>query len=78
MNAVVKEVYLDDEEVCRRWCGKITSRTLRRWRAQGKGPSWLLLGKRIVYPLTSLIEWEKGQLVYTTDQPKRSIREKAN
>lgn len=65
-----KETYLDDEDVCRRWCGKITSRTLRRWRAAGEGPAWAVRGKRVVYPLSSLIDWEEKQIVYTKDQPK--------
>lgn len=68
--APINEIFLDDEEVCRRWSGKITSRTLRRWRAQGRGPVWVCLGKRVVYPLSLLVEWEAGQTVYTNDQPK--------
>jgi hypothetical protein len=30
-------------------------RTLRLWRAQGKGPAWLKIGRRVFYSRTALL-----------------------
>ena len=32
-------------------------RTVRLWRQQGRGPSWLKIGRRVFYSRTALLNW---------------------
>jgi hypothetical protein len=32
--------------------------TLKRWRAEGKGPKFIRLGQKVAYALDQLLEWE--------------------
>jgi hypothetical protein len=38
----------------------VTTRTLAGWRAQRKGPRWVKLGQRVLYPDDADIEWLKA------------------
>lgn len=51
--------YLSVREVLDRYAGRVSDRTLRRWRATGAGPNWLSLGSRVFYPLEELERWEE-------------------
>ena len=42
--------------------------TLNNWRVQGRGPRYLKMGKRIVYPLVEVIAFENGLLRTSTAQ----------
>ena len=35
-------------------------RTLRLWRQQGKGPSWIKIGRKVFYSRTALLSWIAG------------------
>jgi predicted DNA-binding transcriptional regulator AlpA len=35
--------------------------TFRRWRATGRGPSWIKIGGRVLYPARDLAAWLKAQ-----------------
>jgi predicted DNA-binding transcriptional regulator AlpA len=48
---------LTDTELATRW--GMTTKTLYRWRTQNRGPRYLKLGKKILYPLTAVEEYEK-------------------
>lgn len=47
---------LTETELATRW--SMTTKTLYRWRTQNRGPKYMKLGKRILYPLTSVEEYE--------------------
>jgi hypothetical protein len=49
---------LSVSELIARYCGRISSRTLKRWRKVGCGPEWSRLGGRIFYTLRDVEEWE--------------------
>jgi hypothetical protein len=36
-------------------------RTLRAWRAAGKGPEWHLFGCSVMYPADKLADWQRAQ-----------------
>lgn len=55
--------YLTDEEVCQRLRELVTVGTLRNWRYLGIGPSYVKIGKAVLYPLDQLIAWERSHLV---------------
>lgn len=52
----VTEQFIGQRELAGRW--KISPRTLERWRRVGRGPTYLKLGFRIVYGLTSIQAFE--------------------
>jgi hypothetical protein len=47
--------------VLTRWNDAVTMGTLRNWRWNGRGPAWTRLGEngKVVYPIPTLIEWER-------------------
>jgi hypothetical protein len=51
--------YLTTDALVMRWGGAIQEPTLRNWRVEGYGPPYTKLGRRVVYQLSSLVEWEK-------------------
>lgn len=44
--------------VAKRWDGKVSVRTLARWRERNEGPPYIRLGKKILYPEDKLIVYE--------------------
>jgi hypothetical protein len=68
--------YLTPEEVAeQRYRGEIKVETLRNWRSLRIGPSFVKIGRAILYPIEALEAWEKAQTV-PCDQP--SVRERAH
>jgi hypothetical protein len=52
----MKENHLDPKQLALRW--NVSSLTLKKWRWNGKGPDFLKLNKKIVYPIEDVIEFE--------------------
>ena len=48
---------LNEIELAARW--GMSPKTLQRWRAQNVGPGYLKLGKKIMYPLADVEDYEK-------------------
>jgi predicted DNA-binding transcriptional regulator AlpA len=48
---------LTETELATRW--SMTTKTLYRWRTQNQGPKYLKLGKRILYPLEAVEQYEE-------------------
>lgn len=46
-------------EVCERYDGAITMRTLANWRSTRQGPPYMKVGGHVLYPFKDLIAWEK-------------------
>ena len=47
-------LFLTPNEVTERYRGEISAGTLRNWRAMRIGPSFLKIGKTVLYPLAEL------------------------
>jgi hypothetical protein len=59
------EKMLTPAELVNRWNGAITVPTLANWRWVGKGPSFVKLGTKVVYPETAVIAYEKRNTTTT-------------
>lgn len=55
----VQKKYLTPEELCLRWNGVLTAKTLANWRYTGEGPSYTKLGGRIVYRIEAVERYEQ-------------------
>jgi len=59
----VEDDLLTDEEVVARYRGRITLGTLRNWRALKIGPSYIKVGKAVLYSRAALQAWDKRNTV---------------
>jgi len=52
--------YITPQELIVRWRGRVAMATLRNWRcaANRKGPPWVKVGAKVLYPLRELKLWE--------------------
>ena len=64
-------IFLTLEEVVERYRGQISEGTLRNWRSMRIGPSFIKIGKAILYPLEELDRWNRRNLVVC--RPSRSL-----
>lgn len=55
--------FLTPDEVTERYRGSVSAGTLRNWRAMKIGPSFVKIGKAVLYPLEELEAWDKGNRV---------------
>lgn len=49
-------LYLTSRELAERW--RLSEQTLANWRHAGKGPTFMRIGGRILYPLSTLTDYE--------------------
>jgi hypothetical protein len=56
-------IYLTPEEVSDRYRGEISVGTLRNWRALRIGPTFVKIGKAVLYPVDELDVWDKKNKV---------------
>jgi hypothetical protein len=64
-------IFLTLEEVVERYRGQVSEGTLRNWRSMRIGPSFIKIGKAILYPLEELNRWDRRNLVVC--RPSRSL-----
>lgn len=55
--------FLTPEEVADRYRGGISIGTLRNWRAMRIGPSYVKVGKAVLYPVDELDAWDEKNRV---------------
>jgi hypothetical protein len=55
--------YLTAEEVSERYRGAVSVGTLRNWRAMRVGPTFVKIGKAVLYPIDELDAWDKRNMV---------------
>lgn len=55
--------YLTAEEVSERYRGGISVGTLRNWRAMRIGPTFIKIGKAVLYPIGELEAWDQKNMV---------------
>lgn len=52
----MEKLVLNENELAQRW--GISPKTLQRWRSEGRGPRFLKLSKRVIYPLDEIQHFE--------------------
>ena len=57
----VNAAFLTSEELAARL--RISPRTLERWRANGDGPAWVRLKRRVIYPFDGVLAYERARRV---------------
>lgn len=55
--------FLTPDEVADRYRGGVSVGTLRNWRAMRLGPSFVKIGKAVLYPLDELDAWDEKNKV---------------
>lgn len=55
--------FLTPEEVSERYRGGVSVGTLRNWRAMKIGPSFVKIGKAVLYPIDELEAWDERNRV---------------
>jgi hypothetical protein len=55
--------YLTAEEVSERYRGGVSVGTLRNWRAMRIGPTFIKIGKAVLYPVEALDAWDQKNTV---------------
>jgi len=55
--------YLTAEEVSERYRGSVSVGTLRNWRAMKVGPTFVKIGKAVLYPIDELEAWDQKNKV---------------
>jgi hypothetical protein len=52
--------FLTSRELADRWRHAIKPSTLVNWRVQKKGPRWVKVGPRVLYPIDAVVEYERS------------------
>jgi len=65
-------LFLTTDEVVKRYREEICTSTLRNWRTLKVGPSFLKLGKSVLYPLAELEAWELKNMVVCSLRASKS------
>ncbi|MBR1226904.1 helix-turn-helix domain-containing protein [Bradyrhizobium sp. AUGA SZCCT0176] len=60
---MMADKYLTPEEVSERYRGEISVGTLRNWRVARIGPTFIKIGKAVLYPVEELDAWDRKNLV---------------
>jgi hypothetical protein len=55
--------FLTTEEVVQRYRGEISLGTLRNWRSMRIGPTFVKIGKAVLYPVEELDAWDRTNTV---------------
>ena len=50
-------------DIAPRYRGQISEGTLRNWRSMRVGPSFLKIGKAVLYPLEELDRWDRRNII---------------
>lgn len=52
---------LSESDLAKRW--GITTRTLRKWRADGSGPKWIVIGRNTIrYRMIDVLNYEEANI----------------
>jgi hypothetical protein len=54
--------YLQPRELAARWRGVVTLSTLDNWRSQSRGPRFVKIGGRVLYPVAEVEAYEARNL----------------
>jgi hypothetical protein len=65
--------YLTAEEVSERYRGGVSVGTLRNWRAMKVGPTFIKIGKTVLYPISELEAWDQKNMVTCRASKRLSV-----
>jgi hypothetical protein len=68
--------YLTAQEVVERYRREITLGTLRNWRAMRIGPTFVKIGKAVLYPVEALNAWDEKNLVICDASKSHKVHER--
>lgn len=51
--------FLTPDQLVKRWQNAVTTGTLANWRSKSVGPTFTKLRGRVLYPLASVVDFEK-------------------
>lgn len=49
-------------DLAARWRGIVSQHTLANWRSHGKGPRYVKVGRKVLYPLDAVEQFERENL----------------
>jgi predicted site-specific integrase-resolvase len=52
----MQKMMLNEVELAERW--NLSPKTLQRWRSEGRGPRFMKMSRRVVYPMDEVLEFE--------------------
>jgi hypothetical protein len=52
------------EDLVARYRGLVARRTIEYWRYNKKGPPFIRIGRRVLYPLPGVIAWERRRTIH--------------
>lgn len=64
MTNTVSNTYLTTKELSKRW--KINPNTIEHWRTSGFGPEFIRIGRKVLYSLESILEFENKNKAQNT------------
>ena len=60
---MAEKIYLTPAELIERWAGAVASvGTLANWRNAGRGPEYVKIKRKVLYPLKAVEEYEQANL----------------
>ena len=60
----MSKMMMNETELAERW--NIGPKTLQRWRSEGRGPRFMKMSKRVVYPIDEIFDFESKALRAST------------
>ena len=66
--------YLQPRELAERWRGVVTLATLDNWRSQNRGPRFVKIGGRVLYPVAEVEAYELRNLRGMPNHPPTQTR----
>lgn len=70
-DSIYEETYLTVKELAERL--RLGTGTLNAWRFRGEGPPFVKFGRRVLYPFSQVINWEKAAMRKNTALPATSV-----
>lgn len=62
----MEKVTMTEIELGKRW--GISAKTLQRWRSEGRGPKYMKLSKRVLYPMDEVFAYETDAMYAATSE----------
>lgn len=62
-DAMSEPLFLTVDEVVVRYRNQISEGTFRNWRSKRIGPSFIKIGKAVLYPIDELERWDRSNLI---------------
>ena len=61
-----EKAFLTSKELADRW--RLSDQTLANWRYAGKGPPFMKIGSKVLYPIQGINSYEQGQCLTQQSQ----------